>query len=94
MSKSGNAELEALLRRLERQMLTRDTVLPLSRAPWFMGVRTSTGLAEIERAGIIRRVAGKRVCVWGEVLDHVLVREVEGASPTPRPQRRLKKAKL
>ena len=71
-----------------RLALGRAAVLPVSRAAALLPLRDSEAREAIEAAGIVRLLAGKRVVVWGDVLDCVLTAEQEREpAPNPRPTR-------
>ena len=68
-------------------------VLSVSRAVELLPMRDAAARAAIEAAGIVRNVDGKRLVVWGDVLDVVLQRQEEGEAPKPK-RAPLRRAKL
>jgi hypothetical protein len=78
----------------ERLNLGRAAVLSISRTASLLPVRDADARRLIEEAGIVRLIGGKRCCVWGDVIDCVLVPEQERERRPAAPPMRLKRAKL
>ncbi len=78
---------------ISRLALGRAAALSISQASALLPLRDSVARRAIEAAGIVRNVDGKRLVVWGDVLDVVLQRQDEPAAQKPK-RAPLKRAKL
>ena len=77
----------------DRLALGRDALLSVGHAAELMPIRDCEARKLIEGAGIVRRLAGRRVVRWGDCVD--LARpEREPTTDTPRPVRGLRRVKL
>ncbi len=76
-----------------RLLLGRDALVSVERAAELLPIRDSEARKLIEGAGIVRRLAGRRVVRMGDALD--LARpEQEHAAEKARPVRALRRVKL
>ena len=81
------------VRDLDRLILGASALLSISRAAELLPVSDAEARRLIEDAGIIRRLAGRRVVLWSEVVS-LAVPEQERRERRPAPSRRLKRADL
>ena len=78
-----------------RLIVGRGAVLSVSKAVELLPLRDADARAAIEAAGIVKRIGDKRVLVWGELLDALLVAESANVEPAkPAKTARLPRVKL
>jgi hypothetical protein len=76
-----------------RYLLGPAALLSVERAASCMPLRDADARRLLEEAGVIRRLAGRRVVLWAEAIA-LAVPEQERRADRPAPSVRLKKAKL